>query len=157
MEQVVYAPWFLGAYQKWWTLRRLSLVFDVEFVVLFLRICGYASQFLPSPSHTIDRIRGIPLHDIRNQCHDIAENLATICERLDARGTLLRVQHLSFLGLQRQCEGRTNAFWETLSSAARVAQRIGLHRGRAVLNAGLHEVDMEIRCRMFCNLYIWDR
>ncbi|KAF2806013.1 uncharacterized protein BDZ99DRAFT_395113 [Mytilinidion resinicola] len=156
MEQVVYAPWFLGQYQKWWTLGRLSGVLDVEFAVLFLRICSYASQFLPSPSYTIDRIRGMPLADIRDTCHDIAEKLAAICVRLDARGTLLRVQHLSVLGLQWQCEGRINAFWEALSNAVRVAQRIGLHRGRAAWMHGMHEFDKEIRCRVFCNLYIWD-
>jgi hypothetical protein len=157
MEQVVYAPWFLGQYQKWWTLGRLSMVLDVEFAVLFLRLCAYASQFLPSPSYTIDRIRGMPLADIRDACHDIAEKLAAVCERLDARGTLLRVQHLLVLGLQWQCEGRINAFWETLSNAVRVAQRIGLHRGRAAWMPGMHEFDKEIRCRVFCNLYIWDR
>lgn len=157
MEQVVFAPWFLGQYQKWWTSGRLSMVLDVEFAVLFLRICSYASQFLPSPSFTIDRIRGMPLADIRDACHDIAEKLAAICARLDVRGTVLRVQHLSILGLQRQCEGRINAFWEALSNAVRVAQRIGLHRGRAAWKQGMHEFDKEIRCRVFCNLYIWDR
>ena len=157
MEQVVYSPWFLGQYQKWWKLKRLSLTLDVEFAVLFLRICAYASQFLPSPSYTIDRIRGMPLADIRDVCNYIAEKLAAICKRLDARGTLLRVQHLSVLGLQWQCEGRVNAFWEALSNAVLVAQRIGLHRGRAALMPGLHEFDKEIRCRVFCNLYVWDR
>jgi hypothetical protein len=157
MEQVVYAPWFLGEYQKWWTLGQLSRVYDVEFAVLFLRICVYASQFLPSPSHTIDRIRGMLLNDIRDACHDIAGKLAAICERLEARGTLLRVQHLSILGLQWQCEGRINAFWETLSNAMRVAQRIGLHRGRSTWMPGLHEFDQDIRSRVYCSLYIWDR
>lgn len=124
--------------------------------MLFLRICAYASQFLPSPSYTIDRIRGMPLADIRDACHDIAEKLAAICERLHARGTLLRVQHLSVLGLQWQYERRINAFWEALSNAVRVAQRIGLHRGRAAWMPGMHEFDKEMRCRVFCNLYIWD-
>jgi hypothetical protein len=157
MEQVVYTPWFLVQYQKWWALERLELVFDVEFAVLFLRICAYASQFLPSPSYTIDRIRGMPLADIRDACHSIAEKLTSICERLDARGTLLRVQHLSILGLQWQCEGRMNAFWEALSKTILVAQRIGLHRGRTAWKSGMHEFDKEIRCRVFCNIYIWDR
>jgi hypothetical protein len=154
---VVFVPWFLGQYQKWWTTRRLSLVHDVEFAVLFLRICAYASQFLPSPSYTIDRIRGMPLADIRTACLDVAEKLSVICERLEPRGTLLRVQHLLALGLQWQCEGRINAFWEMLSKAVRVAQRIGLHRGRGAWSPALHEFDKEIRCRVYCSLYIWDR
>ncbi|KAF2490009.1 hypothetical protein BU16DRAFT_168514 [Lophium mytilinum] len=156
MEQIVYAPWFLSHYQKWWNVGRLSRINDVEFAVLFIRICSYASQFLPSPSYTIDRIRGMPLADIRAACHDIAENLAAICVRLNARGTLLRAQHLLVLGLQWQCEGSTNAFWDALSNAARVAQRIGLHRGRAAWTQEMHEFDKEIRSRVYCNLYIWD-
>jgi len=156
MEQLVYVPWFLGQYQKWWKLGRLSLVNDVEFVVLFLRMCAYASQFLPSPAYTVDRVRGMPLTEIRDACDDIADKLANICERLNTRGTLLRVQQLSFLGLQRQCEGRINAFWEALSNAVRVAQRIGLHRGRAALRE-MHEFEQELRCKVYCNLYIWDR
>jgi hypothetical protein len=157
MEQVVYAPWFVGQYQKWWTSGRPSRVLDIEFAVLFLRICSYASQFLPSPSFTIDRIRGMPLTDIRDACHDIATAFAAICRQLDMRGSVIRVQHLSIIGLQRQCEGRINAFWEALSDAVRVAQRIGLPRGRAAWKQGMHEFDKEIRCRVFCNLYIWDR
>jgi hypothetical protein len=157
MDQVVYAPWFLGQYQKWWTLGPLSRVVDVEFAVLFIRICAYASQFLPSPSYTIDRIRGMPLTDIRDACHDIAEKLAATCQQLDASGTLLRVQHLLVMGMQWQCEGRINAFWEALSNALRVAQRIGLHRGRAAWTPEMHELDKEIRCRVYCSLYIWDR
>ena len=157
MEQVVYAPWLLVQYQKWWTLKRLELLFDVEFTVLFLRICAYATQFLPSPTYTIDRIRGMLLADIRDTCHAIAEKLSTVCEKLDERGTLLRVQHLSILGLQWQCEGRMNAFWETLNRTILVAHRIGLHRGRATWRSGMHDFDKEIRCRVFCNLYVWDR
>ncbi|OCK76854.1 hypothetical protein K432DRAFT_334944 [Lepidopterella palustris CBS 459.81] len=156
MEQVVYAPWFVGQYQKWWISGRPSRVLDIEFAVLFLRICSYASQFLPSPSFTIDRIRGMPLTEIRDACHEIAGGLAAICRQLDMRGSVIRVQHLSTMGLQRQCEGRINAFWEALSDAVRVAQRIGLPRGRAAWKQGMHEFDKEIRCRVFCNLYIWD-
>lgn len=99
----------------------------------------------------------MPLSDIRDVCHDIATALATICRQLDMRGSVVRVQHLAILGLQRQCEGRINAFWEALGDAVRVAQRIGLPRGRAAKKQGMHEFDKEIRCRVYCNLYIWDR
>ncbi|OCK74320.1 hypothetical protein K432DRAFT_386876 [Lepidopterella palustris CBS 459.81] len=156
MEQLVYPPWFLAQYQQWWSLGRLSSVFDVEFTVLFLRVCSYALQFLPSPSYTIDRIRGMFLANIRDACDDIAEKLAVICARLNTKGSLLRVQHLSFSGLRSQCEGRINAFWEALSSAIRVAQRVGLHRGRTASMLGMHELEKEMRRRVFCNLYIWD-
>lgn len=154
---MIFLPWFLGQYEQWWSLERRCTVFHVEFAVLFLRVCSYASQFLPSPSHTIDRIRGMPLDDVRHACDNVADNLAAIGARADARGALIRVQHLLILGLQRQCEGRMHAFREALGDAARVAHRIGLHRGRAAWDHGLTDADMEIRCRVYCNLFVWDR
>jgi hypothetical protein len=39
------------------------------------------------------------LVDIRDVCDDVADKLAAISARLNVRGSLLRVQHLSFLGL----------------------------------------------------------
>jgi hypothetical protein len=157
MEQVVYAQWFLGQYQNWWNLGRLTQVIDAEFAVLFLRICAYAAQFLPSPSVTIDSIRGVSLSDIRNACQDVAGKLSAICEKLDGRGNLVRVQHLSVSALYWQCEGQSNAYWEAINNASRVAQKIGLHRGRMRVMPGMQEYDREVRCRMYCSLYLWDR
>ncbi|KAH6694898.1 hypothetical protein BKA61DRAFT_257048 [Leptodontidium sp. MPI-SDFR-AT-0119] len=156
IDQLVHLPWFLAQYQRWWSLGQLPAVSDVEFAVLLLRICSYASQFLPSPSHTIDRIRGMSLIEIRDVCGNIADELAVIAARLHARGSLLRVQHLSFFGLGAQCEGRTNAFWEAIGSAIRVAQRAGIHRCFTGSMLEMHELEKEMRRRVFCNLYIWD-
>jgi hypothetical protein len=97
------------------------------------------------------------LADIRSLCDDIAERLTVVCVRLDARATLHRVQHLSFLALRYQCEGRTNAFWEALSSAIRAAQRVGIDRNFPPPMIRMHELETEMRRRVFCNLYIWDR
>ena len=134
----------------------MILVMEVDFTVLFLRICSYASQFLPSPSHTLDRIRGVLLADIRHTCDEIADSLAAISSALDGRGSLIRVQHLAFFGLKCQIEGRRNAFWEALSCAIRVAQSIGIHSDAATSRQGVDEIDKELRRRTFCNLYVWD-
>ena len=94
MDQLLHPPSFLTQYQQWWDKIDLSLVAEVEFAVLILRVCSYASEFLPSPSHTVDSIRGMSLADIRTTCEDISKDLAAICIGVDARGSLLRVQHL---------------------------------------------------------------
>jgi hypothetical protein len=157
MEQLIHPPWFLSQYQQLWAVEKLSSVFHVELMVLVMRICSYASQYLPSPSHPIDRIRGIFLVDIRTLCDEIAERLANICMKLNPYGSLLRVQHLAFLGLRVQCEGRNVVFWEILSNIAIVAQRAGLHRRHTSRMPEMHELEKEMRRRVFCNLYIWDR
>ncbi|KAF2799144.1 hypothetical protein K505DRAFT_346071 [Melanomma pulvis-pyrius CBS 109.77] len=157
MDQLVHPPWFLVHYQQWWTkIDRLHRVIDVDFAVLILRICSYASQFLPSPSYTLDKIRGVLLADVCSTCDEIADNLTAICSHLDDRGSLFRVQHLAFLGLRRQNEGRTSAFWEALSRAIQVAQNIGIHSNRSTSNHCFDELEKEMRRRTFCSLYVWD-
>lgn len=156
IDQLLYAPWFLAQYKRWWGLHRISSVAGVEFAILILRVCCYASQFLPSPSYIIDSIKGVPLVDIRRSCEEVINALLPICRRLDSRGSLIRVQHIAFAGLGCIGVGRMHAFWEHVSCATRVAQQIGLHLETNVWPDNMDEVEKEMRRRTFCNLYIWD-
>jgi hypothetical protein len=109
-EQLLYAPWFLTQYHRWWTLDRLSSIADIEFPILFLKICCYAFQFLPSPFHTIESIKGVALVDICKSCEQVSNTLALICVYLDPQGSLIRVLHILFAGLGSLCIGQMNAF-----------------------------------------------
>lgn len=159
MEQILYMPSFLTQYQQWWTLQETAQhsLFEIEFAILFLRLAGYATQFLPSPSCPKESLNGMLLDDIRELCNNVAEHLTTICTRLDAKGALIRVQHLSVLALQRRDQGRMSDMRDALSHAINVAIRIGMHRGREAWGDEINEFDKEIHCRLFCNLYVWDR
>ena len=156
MDHLVHAPWFLAKYQRWWAVERVTLVTEVDFAVLILRICSYALQFLPSPSYTLNKIRGALLSDICNTCDEVAESLAAISSASDGRGSLIRVQHLAFFGLRCQMEGRRDALWDALSRAIRVAQSVGIHSEAANTRPGVDEMEKEMGRRTFCNLYIWD-
>ncbi|KAK1143243.1 hypothetical protein N8T08_006943 [Aspergillus melleus] len=156
IDRLIHPSWFLAQYQQWWTKEELACVADLDFAILMLRICAYASQFLPSPSYTIDRIRGVLLVDIRKSCDEVACTLAAIANRLDTRGSLVRIQHLCFLGLSRQNEGKMHAFLESLGSAIRVAQDLGIHLDASSLTRNLGELEKEMYRRVLCNLYIWD-
>lgn len=153
---MVHPPWFLARYQRWWMMERATLVSEVDFAVLILRICSYASQFLPSPSYTMDKIRGVLLSDIRNTSDEVAESLAAISSACDGRGSLFRVQHLAFFSLRRQMDGRRDTFWDALSRSIRVAQSVGIHSETTTVRPGVDEVEKEMGRRTFCNLYIWD-
>jgi hypothetical protein len=165
MKQVVHAPSFLTQYQQWWAKSKPIGVADVEFAVLILRICSYATQFLPSPTHTIDQICGRPLSEIRNTCSDVAYSLAKLCEGLDWKGSIFRVQHIIFAALTVSCEGRTDQFWEVIASASRAAQKAGIHtdtdtaskKSRVPQNDSTQELDKEVRRRVLCSLYVLDR
>lgn len=159
MKQIVHLPIFLAQYQQWCTKKRpLTAVSDVEFTVLVLRVCAYSAQFLPSPSKTIDKIRGLSLSDIRKICSDLGVRLAGVCLTLDWKGSPVRVQHILFAALMSSCEGRTDKFWEQIGLASQAAQKAGLHAD--VPGSGgtaAQEWEREMRHRIFCSLYVLDR
>ncbi|PCG93834.1 Hypothetical protein PENO1_081430 [Penicillium occitanis (nom. inval.)] len=156
IDQLIYLPWFLEQYQLWWTIERHSSVFDFEFAVTILRICSYTSEFLPSRSCTIEKVRGMNLTDIRQACDDVSNDLAIKCTLLNPKGGLLRVQHLAFAGLKSRCEGRVNDFRDNLKSAIQVAQNIGIDMDATEISPDMGELEKEMRRRVFCNLYVWD-
>ena len=156
MDNLIYPPWFLARYQRWWAAERVALVVEVDFAVLILRICTYALQFLPSPSYTLDKIRGMLLSDICNMCDQIAGSLAAISSVLDGRGSLIRVQHLAFFGLRCQVEGRRETFWDALNRAIWVAQSVGIDSEATKARPAVNELEREMGRRTFCNLFIWD-
>ena len=136
--------------------RPLSIA-AIEFAVLILRICSYAAQFLPSHSHTVDRISGLSLPDIRNTCNEVGNSLAKACVALDWKGSLVRVQHLLFVAVKSSCEGRTDQFWEGIGAASQAAQKAGIQRDRSDSGNNDWELEKEMRRRVFCSLYILDR
>lgn len=97
------------------------------------------------------------LADIRHSCDEAADSFTEICLRLDSKGSLLRVQHLAFVGLKAKCEGRMEDFRDVLRSAIQVAQRIGADKDVSLVASDMSELEKETRRRIFCNLYIWDR
>jgi hypothetical protein len=148
----------LVQYQEWWTKERPLSVADVEFGALILRVCSYAAEFLPSPSHTVDSIHGMSLLEIRDTCGEIGDSLAGACLVLDWKGSLTRVQHSLFAALKFSCNGRTDKFWEGITYATQAAQKVGLHTEASNLgDGGFTELEKEMRRRTYCNLYILDR
>lgn len=162
IDSLVNAPWFLATYRQGWSLERVSYTADVDFAVLVLRMCSYASTFLPSPSYTLDRIRGVSLTDIRGSCDAVADDLAAIAHLLDHRGSLVRVQHVSLLGLRLQCEGNMRMAREMLSRAVRLAQGLGIDRNTLSASSSPQvpgfptELEREMQRSTFLSLYVWD-
>lgn len=163
MSQLMHSPSFTCHYARWWTKGPAWTVDDVEFAILILRVCLLASQFLPSLSYTIDKIRGVPLTQIRDTCSDVSGNLATISARIDPTGSLIRLHYICFTGLNAACEGRAKESWAILSNAIHMAQGLGYRNDASQgttsspHDAEVDELEHEMRRRTFYNLYIWDR
>jgi hypothetical protein len=130
---------------------------DIEFAVLILRICVYASHFLPSLSHSIDSIDGLSLTEIRSTCDSVGNSLSKICVSLDWSGSIVRVQHLLFAAMSCSCEGKTHIFWEAVACACKAAQKAGIHNDSSIPSNSSCEWDQEMQRRVFCVLYILDR
>jgi len=158
MKQIIHGPAFLNRYQKWWMRSDPLSVADVEFAVLILRMCAYAAQFLPSPTNSVDTIRGLSLSDIRKTCSDVGDSLASACVALDAKGSLVRVQHILYAALKASCEGRTDQFWDGIVSASRAALSASIHiDATAPGYYGPQKLEQELNRRTFCALYVLDR
>ncbi|KAL8838650.1 MAG: hypothetical protein Q9170_002058 [Blastenia crenularia] len=156
LDQLTHLPWFLAKYERWWMMERVRLVAEVDIAILILRICSYASQFLPSPGYTLDKIRGLSLADVCKTCDETASSLESISAAADACGSLIRIQHLTYFGLRCQIEGHTITFWEVLSRAIRIAQSNGIPNHVTRPRQGMNESDQEMERKTICNLYIWD-
>ncbi|KAF2686242.1 hypothetical protein K458DRAFT_430100 [Lentithecium fluviatile CBS 122367] len=128
-DQIIEPSSFVDQYRRWWNSGLVLTLLDVEFAVVILRICSYASLFLPSPSRTIDTLRGMSLSDIRSTCDGIGDTLSAMAAEMDRQGSLTRV-----------------------------AKELGLYQQyrQPSFQVGDLEVDKELGCRAICILYIWD-
>ncbi|RYP70072.1 hypothetical protein DL771_005689 [Monosporascus sp. 5C6A] len=162
ISQLIHPPSFMTRYESWWanqqhaSVSSLSVA-DIDFAVLILRICAFATQFLPSASYMVDSVRGVPLAAIRETSTQAGDNLEKGATGINPRGSLFRVQHMCFYALNAACESHMKESWSTLCSAIRVAQGPGYHQEAKGADAMLvDEVEGEMRRRVFCNLYIVD-
>ncbi|KAK8045628.1 hypothetical protein PG993_005652 [Apiospora rasikravindrae] len=161
---LIHPPSFMTRYESWWASQQEPVassprsVADIDFAILILRICAYATQFLPSASYTLDAVRGMPLTTIRETTTDVANSLEKIATRRNPRGSLVRVQHMCYNALGATCESRMGEAWATLCSTIRIAQGLGYHQETEASKSILagDEVQREMQRRVFCNLYIVD-
>lgn len=161
ITQIIHEPSFMLYYDSWWTKMSCQLldadleVVDIDFAVLILRTCAFAAQFLPSPTYTIDSIRGMPLGQVRETCNTVAAALSEVAEAAHKRGSLFRIQHLYLHGFYQACDGRLGSSWVLLCSAIRTAYELGYHK--PVASESVRDpLEHETKRRIFCNLYVWD-
>ena len=158
IHQFLYAPEYLAQYELWWNHQGDFHVENVQFTILMLQICAYASGYLPTKQYTSDTIRGQSLSDIRNQCTNVANLLKDSCGASLHKTTLTRIQYLCLEAMSHEQEGRFNLSRSVLAQVIQEFQAAGMHREPVdPETCGLDELEQEMRRRLFCNLYVWDR
>lgn len=148
---------FLEKYNDWWS-HTCRTVEDVEFAALLLQLCSYAAQFLPSQNYTADTILGNSLTDLRKDCDNTANALASSSYVRDASASLPRIHQLFFRACYLKNEGDMKRSWDVLSEAIKEAQELGLHlelqKGQGKFTS---EYDVELGKRTYWNLWLWDK
>ena len=105
---------------------------------------------------TLDQKATLPLPEVRSTCNEIGDSLAKACVALDWRGSLVRVQHLLYAAIKFPCEGRMDKYWEGIARASQAAQKAEIHCSRPSVSNDW-DMETEMRRRVLCSLYIFDR
>ena len=158
-DQIIEPRSFIDTYERWWKLGGVFTLLDVEFAVLIMRMCSYASLFLPSPNYNLDTVRGMNLSNIRSICSDVGNTLFSIAIDMDRWGSVVRVQHLLLYALKFHCEGNPHELWLALRHASQVAKELRFYErfDQVWFRDSDFDLDWEVGCRVMCVLYIWDK
>ncbi|KAL9079461.1 MAG: hypothetical protein Q9157_001670 [Trypethelium eluteriae] len=116
------------------------------------------AQFMPSSTHTAEKILGIPIDTIRTHCDTLAIRLHKISEQVDGPKSLVCVQYLLYHVCYLKNEGLMRDAWYTLGSTVRIVQDLDIRLEESSrLQQPMDNLEKELRRRAFCNLYICDR
>ncbi|VUC36322.1 unnamed protein product [Clonostachys rosea] len=145
---------FMTQYTKWWStrpeLRGSPSCSDISFTCLVLRICGNSTQFLtPSDIHRFESELGEPVSVLGANYNSAAETLSSYLP--SGSGGLANAQQLFLAATWSKAEGDFVSSWHQLAAAVRLAQEIVIHRRQ------MTELERELRRRLWCALWTWDR
>jgi hypothetical protein len=148
--ETIHPPTFLERYSSWWLQPNYFGEEDIQFAVLILRLCACSLQFLPNSRYETENMFDISSDSLISSCHMTACKLDTF---LPKPKSLLRLQQQFFHIHYLKNSSNIGECWNVLRDTISIAQDISLHK--EVREAS--EFDMEMRRRVFWNLYVWDR
>lgn len=152
MYEMIYPAAFFEKYYLWWSQPNHYTDDDVQFGLLILRLCLNSLQALPHRNHPTDGVIDAPLAALERGLHAEACKLDICRPRVSS---ITRVQQLFFHVCYLKNNAEIKDSWFVLSDAVKEAHELGLHLDDTTANS--NEFELEIRRRVFWNLYIWDR
>ncbi|EHK21637.1 uncharacterized protein TRIVIDRAFT_152144, partial [Trichoderma virens Gv29-8] len=155
---ILHQPSFMIVYVDWWSHRRevqsLRNSSTVALTCLILRICANSTQFLsPQNSSQLESDLGDSVRDLSKSYHEAAQTISGFLS--PGSGGLVNAQQLFLSATWHKGEADFVRSWHELGAAVRQAQEIGIHMD--IRSDKMSEFDLEIRRRLWCALYIWDR
>ncbi|PNP47833.1 hypothetical protein TGAMA5MH_00885 [Trichoderma gamsii] len=155
---ILHQPSFMAVYVEWWSQRRdaqsLRNPLALALTCLILRICANSTQFLsPQASSQLELDLGDSIQNLSKAYHDAAQTISSFLS--PGTGGLLNAQQLFLAATWHKGQADFVRSWHELGAAVRQAQEIGIHTD--AFSDELNEFDLEIRRRLWCALYTWDR
>ncbi|KAL7930244.1 N-terminal binuclear Zn cluster-containing/DNA binding domain-containing protein [Trichoderma chlorosporum] len=155
---ILYQPSFMAVYVDWWLHRREAQSFrntsTIALTCLILRICANSTQYLsPQTSSKLELDLGDSVQNLSKSYHDAAQNISNCLS--PGSGGLVHAQQLFLSATWHKGEADVVRSWHELGAAVRQAQEIGVHMD--LRSDQMSEFDLEIRRRLWCALYTWDR
>lgn len=155
---ILHQPSFMAVYVDWWSQRRdaqsLRSPLALGLTCLILRICANSTQFLsPHSSSQLELDLGDSIQNLSKTYHDAAQTISSFLS--PGTGGLLNAQQLFLAATWHKGQADFVRSWHELGAAVRQSQEIGIDRD--VFSDELNEFDREIRRRLWCALYTWDR
>ncbi|KAL7952910.1 N-terminal binuclear Zn cluster-containing/DNA binding domain-containing protein [Trichoderma compactum] len=155
---ILHQPSFMVIYVDWWCHRReaqsLRNASTIALTCLILRICANSTQFLPpQTSSQLELDLGDSVQNLSKSYHDAAQIISGFLS--PGSGGLVNAQQLFLSATWHKGEADFVRSWHELGAAVRQAQEIGIHMD--VRSDKMSEFDLEIRRRLWCALYTWDK
>ncbi|KAK1237236.1 hypothetical protein MKX08_002861 [Trichoderma sp. CBMAI-0020] len=155
---ILHQPSFMAVYVDWWSQRRdaqsLRNPLALGLTCLILRICANSTQFLsPHASSQLELDLGDSIQNLSKTYHDAAQTISSFLS--PGTGGLLNAQQLFLAATWHKGQADFVRSWHELGAAVRQSQEIGIHTH--VFSHETNEFDLEIRRRLWCALYTWDR
>ncbi|KAH0490846.1 hypothetical protein TgHK011_002297 [Trichoderma gracile] len=152
---ILHQPSFMIAYVDWWSHRRKTQSESAtRLTCLILRICANSAQFLSTQaSLQLETDLGDSVQDLSRSYHDAAQTMSAFLS--PASGDLVNAQQLFLAATWHKGEADFIQAWHELGAAVRVVQEMGVHTDSQ--SDELNEFDLEMRRRLWCALYTWDR
>ncbi|OTA01389.1 hypothetical protein A9Z42_0017070 [Trichoderma parareesei] len=152
---ILHRPSFMMAYVNWWSHRRETQSESaMRLTCLILRICANSAQFLSQQtSLQLETDLGDSAQDLSRSYHDAAQTISAFLS--PASGDLVYAQQLFLAATWYKGEADFVQSWHELGAVVRAVQEMGVHTDSQ--SDGLKEFDREMRRRLWCALYTWDR
>ena len=159
---IVHSTTFLTKYEQLWEALPSSNLEDMGFVLLLLQIAAYSAQFLPCSTYTADTICGMQISAIRKHFHNLATDTSALFDAVGRLQSFVNVQYYCFRANYELHEGYIKRAWRFIGNAIRVAVDLGMHSEALISNetstaAQQNGLEIELRRRIYWNLYTWDR